>query len=381
MNQVETILRPDKAVQLAFGRDQCAHSSIIQDTLDACTPETVSHLQHLNGQLYRTHGQALHHNFAQENLLLDLDLTGLLASKQAESSTKGYFAKNQGRHGRQLCRMIASPYQEIICQALLPGATLSKVTLKPAIQQAQQILQLSQSRRRRTVLRWDAGFGTDKNINWMLTQHYHILGKMYAHKRVRKLARSVTEWVSTPSSPGREVGVVTQLHRYARKTRQFIVRTPKKHPANSWAYGALVTTLCHLSPFDVVDLYDDRSGGIETEFRSDRQGLGLSKRRKRRMAAQQILIHLAERAHNLLVWTARQLEPPISQYGMLRLVRDVLQVNGYLLVTQDQPIEIGLNRNHPLAYALCDGFNHLFAGSPQMTLWEPVDDVKEHQKG
>lgn len=381
MSQLEMVIHPDKAVQWSFGRWRCAHSGEIQKLLNGCTTKTVNHLQQANGRLYQQHGHALHHDFSQELLVLDLDLTGLLASKRAEGSTKGYFANNRGRRGRQLCRVLATPYQEIVCQALLPGNTLSMATLKPAIQHVQQVLTLPDTSRQNTLLRWDAGFGTDENINWLLTQGYQILGKMYSHRRVNKLCRSVTAWIPTPSSPGREYGLITTPHRYARKTSQVMVRTPKNPPSTAWEYGALVSTLLHLTPEELIDRYDDRGGGIETDFRSDRQGLGLSKRRKRRMAAQQMLIHLAERAHNLLVWTAQQLGPPISRYGMLKLVRDVLQVNGYLLIVQDQAVEIGLNRHHPLAYALCDGFNRLFAGPPRITLWEPVDYVKEHEKG
>jgi hypothetical protein len=381
MKQLDTIIRPDKAVQLAFGRGHCASSSEVQKLLDRCTSETVSQVQRANGQVYQQHGQALHHDFSERFLIADLDLTGLIASQHAEASTKGYFAKQPGGRGRQLCRVLATPYQELLWQRLVPGNTLSKAMLKPAIDSMQHRLHLSPSQRHQTLLRWDAGFGTDHNINWMLTHNYQLLGKVYAHKRVTKLRQSVTEWVPTPSSPGREVAVVTQPHRYARKTQQVIVRTPKKPPSTAWEYGALVTTLLHVPPQQLVDLYDDRGGGIETTFRADRQGLGLSKRRKHRMAAQQMLIHLAERAHNLLVWTAQHLGPPINQYGMLRLVRDVFQVNGYLLMEQDQLVEIGLNRHHPLASALFDGFTRLFAGQPHMTLWDPVEYVKEHKGG
>jgi hypothetical protein len=377
MNQLDTVIRPDKAGQISFGRGECASSSEVQRLLDRCVPETVIHLQQANGQMYQQHGQALRHDFSQEMLLVDLDLTGLVASQYAEGSLKGYFAKKPGSRGRQLCRVIATTYQELLWQQLLPGNTLSKVMLKPAIQQSQQRLHLSSSQRQRTLLRWDAGFGTDENFNWALNQEYQVLGKVYAHKRVAKLRQSVTEWLASPSSPGREVALVTHPHRYARKTQQVIVRTPRKPPRTDWAYGALVSTLLHMTPQELADLYDDRGGGIETDFRSDRQGLGLSKRRKRRMAAQQMLIHLAERAHNLMVWTTQQLGSPIRHYGMMRLVRDVFQVNGYLLVEQDQPIEIGLNQHHPLAYALRDGFNRLFAGCPYITLWDPVEYVKE----
>jgi hypothetical protein len=376
MTQMETLLLPDKAVQVAFGREVCAHSSVVQDTLDACTADTVRRLQDANTRLYQRYGVALHHNFRQEYLVLDLDLTGLLAAQGAEGSAKGYFAKFRGRYGRQLCRVTAA--QEIVCQALLFGNTLSKATLKPAIQQAFSVLQFPASRRPDLLLRWDAGFGTDKNINWMLSQGYQILGKMYAHKRVLKLARSVTEWVSTPSSPGREMGVPAQPHRYARKTRQLVVRTPKKSPPKTWGYGVLVSTLPHFSDAELVALYDARGGGIETAFRDDRQGLGLAKRRKHGMAAQQVLIHLAERAHNLIVWAARHLDPPLNQFGILRLVRDALQVNGYVLLHNNTIVEIGLNRRHPYVYALRNGLTRLLNGQPRIVLWEPVESVKEH---
>ena len=125
----------------------------------------------------------------------------------------------------------------------------------------------------------------------------------------------------------------------------------------------------------MVKLYDKRGGGIETDFRSDRQGLGIAKRHKQGMAAQQMLIHLAERAHNCVMWTAQQLGPPFSHYGMLRLVRDALHVEGYVLVQDGHIRTIGVNRHHPLAYAVRDGFQPLFSGELEMTLWEPEESV------
>jgi hypothetical protein len=253
--------------------------------------------------------------------------------------------------------------------------------LRPALQEAQQLLKLSDTRRRQTLLRWDAGFGTDRNINWMLSQQYQILGKMVSSKRVHKLAKSVTEWVKTASTSGREYGIISTPHRYARKTRQLLVRTPKHSPAGAWAYGALVSTDLDTPAQTLIALYDARGGGVETEFRTDRQGLGLGTRRKHHMAAQQMLIHLTERAHNVLLWTAKEFGPPLNTYGALRLVRDVFQVDGYLLMKHDHPVEIGLNRFHPAAWPLYRAFNRLFGGTPHMKLWSPVDTVKEPQRG
>lgn len=380
MNQIDTILRPDTAVQLAFGLTQCAHSSGVQRTLDACSFPTVASLQQANERLYHRYGRALHQDCSQDYLLLDLDVTGLLAGQQAEESAKGYFANHRGGYGRQLCRVVVTASHEILCQALLPGNTLSKATLKPAIRHAVAILGEVASCHSDLLFRWDAGFGTDQNINWMLTQNYQILGKMYSQTRVRKLARSVTRWRPTPSSPGRELGRLPHPHRFARRTTQLAVRTPKKHPSGAWAYGILVTTLHHLPADDLVTLYDERGGGIESDFRSDRQGLGLATRRKHRLAAQYLLLLLAERAHNVLVWTTDQFASPLTQFGMLRLVRDAFQVDGYLLLQQSTIVEIGLNRRHPYAHVLQKSFNRLLNGMPQLTLWDPIEVSKNRKR-
>ena len=377
MSQREMRIRSDKAVQWAFGHAPCASSSEIQKLLDRSTAATVEALQQANGALYQQHGRALSHDFSKWWLILDIDLTGLITSQHAEGSTKGYFANQRGKRGRQLCRLMVTPYEEVLWQQLVSGNTLSLSMLKAALAGGQKHLHLSRSQRQQTIVRYDAGFGTDQNINWMLTQGYQILGKVYSHTRVTTLRKSVGEWLPSPSSTGREIALVKHPHRYARRTRQMIVKTPKKAPNTGYEYGALVTTLSESesSLQEVVDWYDERGGGIETDFRSDRQGLGIAKRHKHDMAAQQMLIHLAERAHNCLIWTTQHLGQPFSEYGMLRLVRDVLHVDGYLIIHQGQPCEIGLNRYHPLAYALRDSFNHVFGGAPSLTLWEPEEPV------
>src|SRR3954465_14228788 len=44
--EINTRLRSDPALQKAFGRSACAEQSVVQETLDACTPENVTQLQH-----------------------------------------------------------------------------------------------------------------------------------------------------------------------------------------------------------------------------------------------------------------------------------------------------------------------------------------------
>jgi hypothetical protein len=73
-----------------------------------------------------------------------------------------------------------------------------------------------------------------------------------------------------------------------------------------------------------VTFYDQRGGGIETAFKGDKQGLGLTKRNKKRFEAHHRLILLGSLAHNVVVWARRWLScPKIQHYGPLRMVRDV----------------------------------------------------------
>src|SRR5262245_57234830 len=49
-----------------------------------------------------------------------------------------------------------------------------------------------------------------------------------------------------------------------------------------------------------VTFYDLRAGGIETSLKDDKQGLGLTKRTKKRFEAQQMVGLLGTLAHNLM---------------------------------------------------------------------------------
>ncbi len=103
-----------------------------------------------------------------------------------------------------------------------------------------------------------------------------------------------------------------------------------------------------------VHFYDDRGGGVETAFKDDKQGLGLTKRSKKRFAAQQIVVLLGTLAHNLIVWARSWLatqEPKVRRYGMKRMVRDVFYLSGFLVRNaRGQFVEIVFNQRTPLVF-------------------------------
>ncbi len=68
-------------------------------------------------------------------------------------------------------------------------------------------------------------------------------------------------------------------------------------------------------------------------YRLSVQGIGLTKRSKKQGAAQHMAMLLSSLAHNVLVWFNRWLRakaPRLARFGLLRLVRDVLQTSGYV---------------------------------------------------
>ena len=115
--------------------------------------------------------------------------------------------------------------------------------------------------------------------------------------------------------------------------RRIAVRCRKKN--GQWGVGVLISTL---EAPEVLSLdraahqpQDDdarccwptsismmqRGGGVETAFKDDKQGLGITKRNKKRFEAQQIVMLLNVLAHNVLIWARGWLAPALPQIAAL----------------------------------------------------------------
>lgn len=99
VSQINTRLRPDRILAGAWGRCCFFEQSTIARILDACQSEQVQQLQSGVEQIYRWMGQAPQQIQAQASSLLDIDLTGMPASRKAQGSTKGYFGREKGGVG------------------------------------------------------------------------------------------------------------------------------------------------------------------------------------------------------------------------------------------------------------------------------------------
>lgn len=370
MVELNKRVRPDRALQLAFGRHGCAEQSVVQETLDACTAENVKQMHQAMQVIYQRHSRGYRHNYEQEWQLLDADLTGRPCGKKATLAQKRYFARQRNRRGRQVGYLVATNYDEIVVERVYAGKMQLSLALPDLIEAAEQTLDLDEAKRQRTILRVDSGGGSVEDINYVLERGYQFHGKDYAANRVKILMDGV-EWVTDPKDPKRQFGWVTASadDLYVRPVRRIAVRCRKKN--GQWARGVIVSTLwpewvlelteqspeCIQDPLAVlcayVYFYDQRGGGVETEIKEDKQGLGTKNRNKKCFAAQQMVAQLEALAHNTLVWVRGWLTPHcphFSRWGMLRLVRDFCHMNGLIRFDQAGHIlQIVLNQADPLA--------------------------------
>jgi len=392
-------LRVDRPLLCAFGYQKCADQSVIQSTLNAATVENVHQLEDALKVIWD--GNNLTASLLEKGsvVTIDMDLSGMPASKQAEEAEKGYFAGKRNIYGRQLARILVPETQEIVAESLYPGNKLSCKAFKDMVEKMERTLSLdSKSQCGMIRLRLDAGFGTDENINYALYRGYQLLVKMFSGKRANVLGRSVQEWVDiSPDSDNapRQAGWVTKPHRYGKKTRQLAIRMPKKK-GEGYKYCVLVITDMKADINAIVSDYDGRSGVPENTFCQDNQGLGMRKRRKRGFVAQQMLTLLNQLAHNLIRWMKKWLMTAVEKsaveqspakspswenelccsrnsvpddvvlviktlnsLGMKRFVRHILSVSGKIVMKKGKVLRVILNPLYPLISRIKTAFEAL----------------------
>jgi hypothetical protein len=325
--------------------------------------------------IYRQHSHGYRHNYDQRWQLLDIDLTGRPCGKKATLAEKRYFAHQRNRRGRKVGYVVATHYDEIAVERVYRGKEQLSLALPGLLEAAEQYLDLDEVKRPRTIIRVDAGGGSVDDVNGILKRGYHFHGKDYSANRVKNLVDGVA-WVTDPKDTGRQFGWVTEsTDLYCRPLKRIAVRCRRRN--GQWAQGVILSSLlpewvlqltgqslaCAQDPLAVlcayVYFYDQRGGGVETEIKEDKQGLGTKRRNKKRFAAQQMVAQLEALAHNTLVWARHWLTPycpRLAHWGMLRLVRDVCHMNGMILLDHTgQILKIVLNQAEPLAKELSVG--------------------------
>jgi hypothetical protein len=374
--ETDVRVRPDAPLQRAFGRERCAEQSTIQRTLNAFSEENVRELREAVEAIQERLCRVFSHRYSAERMLiLEVDLTGLRASRRSEGSTKGYFSGKRNATGRQLVRVSARNYGEVLFEKLYPGNTLSSEVLKQTIKEVERILGSGRASRQRTLLRLDGGFGTDENVEWLCQRGYHFLTKGYGGSRAKKLAKSVPEddWIDGPTE-GQKLAIPENslAPRYSRQTKSVLRRwLDQKGKAHT---DYLLSTLTHLDAAGIATLYDGRAG-MEADIKGDKRGLGIEKRRKKSFCAQEALVLLSQLAHNLLVWfKGRFLGGTAAQkLGIERLVREVMAMPAQARVgRRGRKVRLKLPHLHPWARAVAEGVAARHPRNGWRAIWRQI---------
>lgn len=208
------------------------------------------------------------------------------------------------------------------------------------------LLELGPQQCQRTVYRLDGGAGTDDKLRWLLERSYHTVAKGFSGRRAYALAQKVTRW--DPWGTDAWLGSVASPVDFGRPVQMIV----KKWLHNGqWKHSYYVTTLRLPSKMALMNLYNLRGGAEVEQFREDKGGLYLSARRKRSFQAQKTLILLTDLAHNLLVdFRFRGLAgSTFENWGLKRIVRDLLQMPGRLVFEGPELKRIELLATHPNA--------------------------------
>jgi hypothetical protein len=244
----------------------------------------------------------------------------------------------------------APQYHETLLSLLYPGHQTSVNSLRSTVAVLEQFLEIvTRHQRRQVLIRLDAGFGSDANINWLLHRGYHVLSKGYSSMRAVAFARKVRRWQQLDRGKWIAPAPTHLCCRYYRRTQTVMLRW--QHPkSRRFKYALLICSLWDRDLVHVSDLYDDRAR-IENEIKADKGGLLLPRRRKKHLHAQEALVLLTDLAHNILAWTRRfwGAQPAIGHVGLYCIINEILTIPGKLLFQDRQLVKLRLKATHPLA--------------------------------
>lgn len=197
---------------------------------------------------------------------------------------------------------------------------------------AEIALELAPEHRRRIIWRMDGGAGSDDQFLWLLQREYHVIAKGHSNFRANALAQSASRWDTYDDCQLAEVAPPID---YGRPMRVFVKRRWKNE---KWCHSYYISTLQLPSKRYFMNYYHQRGGAEVEQFRQDKQGLYLAARRKSSFTGQKGYILLTDVVHNLLAdFRNRALQDSqFADYGLKRIVRDLLNIPGRLYFDQGQ---------------------------------------------
>jgi hypothetical protein len=270
--QVNSRLRPERALAQAWQRAHFAEQSTLSRTLDALCVEQIEQLRAGHLALLQRHSQLRHHDWRQP-VILDIDPTTLLASKRAEGSRKGWVSGQRNQYGRHVIRCMVAGYHETLLSVTSPGNRHGYEYCKPTLEHLLQHWPWSRRQRQQTIIRSDAGLGTEQNLRHILWQGFQVLMKGFSGRRTQAWVQRTpaTRWQPDPAGAQRWVAPAPEQPRLGRRITASLLRW--RDATQQTKHATLWRTLPYPT-FTQWALYDGRAAA-EVEIRADKSGLNL----------------------------------------------------------------------------------------------------------
>src|SRR2546427_9386702 len=202
---------------------------------------------------------------------------------------------------------------------------------------------------RDVLMRFDAGFGNDQNINWLLHRGYQVLSTGKSGKRAAAFARQVTPWQQLEEDTWIALAPRSLCHRYDRRTQTGMLRWDNQR-SSQFKHALLICALMDDDLIQISQLYDDRAS-MENEIKADKAGLLLPRRRKKQLNAQEAFVLRTDLGHNIVAWTRHfwAAQPEIGDIGIYSIINKIMPIPGKVMFEDDQLVKVRLQATHPLA--------------------------------
>ena len=384
MVEVNTRLRSDVALQRAFGRAHVPNSRSSKTRWMPARPRMCSSWSRRSLRSIASTARATATTISSSWQVLDVDMSGMPCGKKAAFASHGYFARDAtGAAGSWgACWRVATTKWWLTGSSLArPSWCTALPTLVMAAERTPGVGHRPNARRPScgsmrgrqsstistgccaAAIRCMAkDYSSERAARW---RRACALGGRPTHRGASSGLGDDARRATLRPAGGADCGALPQEERAVGRRgadstiEAQTIADPDRSVAQRMGASGRGVLLAY------VYCYDQRGGGVETALKEDKQGLGITKRNKKRFEAQQMVTLLGSLAHNLIVWARRWLQPEqpkLRHYGIKRMVRDVLQVSGTLVVDGvGHLVAIILNQAAPLARGLVAalrGYSH-----------------------
>ena len=186
--------------------------------------------------ILQRHSQSYQHDYQLNWQVLDADMTGRPCGKKANFASKGYFAKQRNRRGRQEGYVIGTWYEEIIVVTAVCGHNPVEQSPAGLDRSNRTGPGTGRTQTRRTILRIDFGVAVSKTSIGSWAGAIRCMPRIIPVCGPKPWPRVSASGSSIPNDSRRQIGWVTvEPELYGRPVQRIAVRCRKKN--GQWGYG------------------------------------------------------------------------------------------------------------------------------------------------